>query len=180
MISVFGIDTALRVCSGYNKIRLVDKEPKKLPTIMHGMLIPLGKAARYTNMNNVIDWTVRNDPSHSLLYIGTDALYLTFSGQGKNFHPMYVDWGAYNQYIYPNYVQERDAFIESTKPVVLADVNKFSFRDDYKKVKEWTDEKNNKVILYRYVSNNNQSKIFCSHLIVPIRTHYVRISAGPQ
>ena len=158
LAAVFGMETARRIFSGYEKIRLAEKMSKELPMVMRGMLVPPDTAARYTSMSNVLDSIVRKDPSHTLLYIGTDALYPTFSRQRKNIHPMYVDWGAYNEFIYPNYLRERDAYIDVTKPVVLADENMFPPKTGYIKIMEWTDDANKKLNLYVYSGSNTLHK----------------------
>jgi len=88
------------------------------PMVLRGMYTTSVSAVKYKEIDRSFrDAIMKNS---YLLNLTSDALYLTFIGPQKNFHPMYIDWGKYNDFIYPDFQKQRSAFIKGAKPLLLS------------------------------------------------------------
>lgn len=129
------------------------------PKVLRGMYTTPVSAAKYKTISNSLNSAIAANPRSCLVSLSSDALYLTFIGPQNNFHPMYIDWGRYNDFIYPNYKKIRDDFIYRKLPLILAtegmNIPGWSCVDVFDVIDE--NEKNNsyygyarKLALYRF------------------------------
>ena len=129
------------------------------PRVLRGMLTSPRMAAKYKTISTALNRAVASESPSYLVNFSADALYLTFIGPQMNFHPMYIDWGRYNNFIYPDYKKNRNDFIYKKRPLILRkeeeiisgwnyveifDVTEITLKRDYY-------EKARRLALYRYV-----------------------------
>ena len=118
LVAIFGLDISYRI---YHGIRRISNHSVKVeePQVLRYMYATPYKARLYKRMSVSLNNALKSSPSPYLLTLSNDPLYLTFIGPQDNYHPMYIDWGIFNQFIYPDFIQRRNLFINKNKPIIL-------------------------------------------------------------
>lgn len=119
LASVFGYDIGKRLSIGYMKIKMINTAFKE-PKILQGMYESSFNARKYQNISASLNSAIRENSFHYLVNLSSDALYSTFIGPQNNFHPMYVGWGKYTNFIYPDFTKLSLEFINTNHPLILS------------------------------------------------------------
>jgi len=119
LMAAFGYDVEQRFYWGQKKISMNDTEFKE-QNVLRGMYETPFNASKYQSMAAILNDAVKENPTHYLVDLTSDALYLTFIGPQVNFQPMYIGWGGYTDFIYPDFTKRTFEFIHSKYPVVLS------------------------------------------------------------
>lgn len=115
---VFNLDISTRVNAGLIKLKQNNAQIK-VPKVLTGMKMTPSEAAYFTQVGEAINRYEISHPNTSLITTGPDALYLTFTKNTENFHPVYVSWGAGIDYIYPDYSIKLRKYIKDKKPLII-------------------------------------------------------------
>jgi hypothetical protein len=136
LVSVFGYDIEKRISIGLRKINIKTEfqEPKvlrgmyEIPNkseilkVMPDMYSILNEAETYNDISTALNNALKRNPFPYLVNLSSDALYLTFLGPQKNYHPMYINWNGwnnYNDFIYPDFKNRTNEFINKKHPLIL-------------------------------------------------------------
>jgi hypothetical protein len=132
------------------------------PRVLRGMYTTPSKAETYKNISTSLNNAIKTNSYHYLVNLSSNALYLTFIGPQNNFHPMYIDWGKYNDNIYPDFRNRTEEFINTKHPLVLnyenrnlpgwKCVNTFNETVEYERINGHTQYY--KIALYRFTGND--------------------------
>jgi len=96
------------------------EQPKQL----RGLILSPQLAARYQYINNVLATYVANHPQTTVISAHRENLQITFSPNGRNFHPLTQDSDAGAPWLmpelYPQYYQEFKQYVNQNKPLIIA------------------------------------------------------------
>lgn len=118
LIFVYKSEIETSIFTGQIKIAIFKTKIEE-PKVLRGMYATPLSAAKYKTISMSLNNAIVKNATPYLVNLSSDALYLTFIGPQHNFHPMYISWGEYNDFIYPDYQRIRDEFINTKRPIVL-------------------------------------------------------------
>lgn len=134
------------------------------PKVLRGMYTTPLWAAKFKTITTSLNNAINKNFNSYLVNLSSDALYLTFIGPQNNFHPMYISWGKYNDFIYPDFRKRRDEFINTKHPLLLSYegekipgwscVNVFDVMDERELKRSYDYKYSHKLALYRFTGNN--------------------------
>jgi len=119
LILVFKNEIINHIYNGSVKISIFKTKIEE-PQVLRGMYTTPAWAKKYKTISGSLQNNLAKNPKAHLVNMTPDALYLTFIGPQKNFHPLYITWESHNNFIYPDYLKRRDEFINKTRPLLLS------------------------------------------------------------
>jgi hypothetical protein len=90
------------------------------PAVLKHIALSKDEADFYEDAFLQIEKYFLDNPHGNVITTGPNALYLTFDGRIKNFHPMYVNWGWANEKLYADYPSRLSQYIKMNKPLIVA------------------------------------------------------------
>jgi 4-amino-4-deoxy-L-arabinose transferase-like glycosyltransferase len=89
------------------------------PSVLKNIRLTKEEVDFYTSPYLEIERYFKDNPNGNVISEGF-AIFLTFDPRIKNFHPMYVNWGTSNMFIYPDFDYKLKQYTEINKPLILS------------------------------------------------------------
>ena len=157
---VFGFDVSYRAYSGLHKLTKVYVKMEE-PPILRGMYTTTEKMETYREISHALNKAIESNTSHYLVNLTNDAMYSTFVGYQPNYHPMYVDWGAYNDFVYSDFKERRQNFLTDKRPLLLGSQSTVIPETEWMNVFGATSfGANERLVLFRFAGSDEESKLF--------------------
>jgi len=134
LLLIFSYEITLNIKTGLN--RLENNQIKiNYPKILSGLKFNKEDAIKYYKLGKVISKLNENFKNKNIITTGGDALFLTFQENNINFSPMYVDWGEFNLFLYPDWKEKLNNYIIEEKPIII--MLRGHFYPDYFEIYSW-------------------------------------------
>lgn len=111
-------DIDWRVREAWNKLQS-PRSYTELPPILKGMRLNSQVAKSYEEITVTMNNYFTQNPQSNLITNGKDALYLLFTDNSSNIHPLYINWGEANTIMYKNYNDIVSKYIENNHPLIV-------------------------------------------------------------
>ncbi len=131
---IFSYDITLRVKNGLNRLENNQIEIN-CPRTFLGSKFNKEDAIKYYKLGKVISNLNENFEDKNIITTGEDALFLTFQEDNTSFSPMFVDWGEFNLFLYPDYKEKLNNYIIEEKPIII--MLRGQFYPDYFEIYSW-------------------------------------------
>ena len=130
LLCTFGPEVKNRIHVGFNKaVSNFENNAAAESPLIKGMIIPMEQAAGFARLYDTVHRYLNDNPEKTVVNLGRDALFSALSGNRKNAHCVYVNWGNYTTGVYPDYYKDLAVFIWKELPVVLVPENTYDGRD---------------------------------------------------
>lgn len=124
LLSLFSarlIEVGKKVISSNSKRR--DWVKLEQPEQLAGIILPLEMARQYRHFNDVMNNYLFDHPHSEVISVSQENLFMTFSQNTRNFHPLTVDWSNHVPFmlnLYPQYNQILSNYLNRNKPLIIA------------------------------------------------------------
>jgi len=131
MLALTGNDIRETLQSGWRKLRSSDWVTMSSPLTVQGMKVYQGQADTMRRLDETIRGYLAKHPGRPVINVHKDALYVTFTPNARNFHPLYIDWSMFDaqeglltgvnfpQVIYPDYWGALVEYVQRNKPLII-------------------------------------------------------------
>jgi hypothetical protein len=115
---IYAYDFSIRLPTIFNYYKTPNIVVLK-PDVLKGMRLNLEQYDYLTTFSEVLDTYLATHPSKKFINATTDALYVTFTDKGANFHPAYVKWTMLQYIIYPDYQKYLLDYVKKERPLMV-------------------------------------------------------------
>lgn len=120
LLLIFSPEIVKRIDVGFNKVlgNFENNVAAKSP-LLKGMVVSKTESSEFERLSDTINSFLNRYPDKTVINLGKDALFSALSGNRRNAHCVYINWGKQITGIYPDYYEKVAGFIEKELPVCL-------------------------------------------------------------